>query len=104
MYLMQNDVTSEVKYRIRLAIEELVQQILLPRYDEPFIRVKVEYSSGNGECEVLISYKGEAFDIQDADNGISLALLKNTAKELEYGFDGGNDEPNCVRILIKQTS
>ena len=104
MYLIQNDVTSEVKYRIRLAIEELVQQILLPRYDEPFIRVKVGYSSGNGECEVLISYKGEAFDIQDADNGISLALLKNTAKELEYGFDGGNDEPNCVRILIKQTS
>ena len=103
-YLMQNDVTSEVKYRIRLAIEELVQQILLPIYDKPFIRVKVEYSSENGECEIFISYKGEAFDIHDSDNGISLALLKNTAKELEYSFDGENDEPNCVRILIKQAS
>ena len=100
-YLMQNDVPGEVKYRIRLAIEELVQQILLPKYDEPFIRILAEYSAENGECGIIVTYKGEAFDIKDSDNTLSLALLKNTAKKIEYSYDKGSEEPNHIHILIK---
>ncbi|MCR5303391.1 MAG: amino acid ABC transporter ATP-binding protein [Lachnospiraceae bacterium] len=99
-YLVQNDVPRGVKYRIRLTIEELVQQILLPRYDEPFIRVRTEYSEQNKECYIEVSYKGEGFDIQDTDNELSLKLLRDTTKDLSYSFNEEADEPNLVRILI----
>ena len=99
-YLMQNDVPGELKYRIRLMIEELVQQILLPRYDEPFIRVKAEYSEQNRDCDIVVSYKGEAFDLEDTDNELSLSLLKNMAEDVKYSYNGEDEEPNLVRILL----
>lgn len=41
MYLLKNDVAPSDKYRIRLAIEEIVQQILIPRYERPYIKINV---------------------------------------------------------------
>jgi polar amino acid transport system ATP-binding protein len=98
-YLLKNDVSPADKYRIRLAIEELVQQILIPRYMTPFIRVKVEYSSGK-ECNVYVNYKGEAYNIKETDNELSLAMLESTVKEIEYSFVQGEEEPNHVRVRI----
>ena len=100
-YLLKNDVNQAEKKRIRLAIEELVRQILLPKYDKPFIRVKAEYSLKDKECQIITTYKGEKFDINDSDNEISMLMLKNTARELEYSYDDAEEEPNTVRILIK---
>lgn len=125
-YLLKNDVAPAQKYRIRLAIEELVQQILLPVYEQPFkqsfkqlsehpferpseqlseqpfIRVNVEYSPGDGACLIDVKYKGGLFDIHDTGNDLSLAVLKSIAKDLEYRFHEEDDEPNHVRIWIRQ--
>ena len=100
-YLLQNDVAPAVKHRIRLAIEELVQQILLPELDEPFIRVSVEYS-GEGGCSIFVAYRGNGFDIRDTDNDLSLSILDNTAEELTYGYEGEEEEMNTVKIQIKK--
>ena len=43
-YCMQNDMNAREKYRVRLALEELVQQILLPRFERPEIRVLIEHA------------------------------------------------------------
>ncbi len=99
-YLMQNDAPGMVKYRIRLAIEELVQQILLPQYDDPFIRIKAEYSEQNKDCNITVSYKGDAFDIKDTDNDLSLSLLRKMTKDIRYSYNKENDEPNLVQIFI----
>ena len=101
-YLLQNDVPSAQKYRIRLAIEELVQQILLPRYERPQISVRVEYSMRDKDCLVTVTYAGEKFDVNDTENDISLAMLKNTAEEIRYQYDESESEPNQVEIRIKQ--
>ena len=100
-YLLKNDVASAEKYRIRLAVEELTQQILLPRYPEPLIRVKVEYSLKEEDCRIVVSYRGEPFDIRDSDNTLSLSMLENTAREMEYSFHEGEEEANTVTIWIK---
>ena len=100
-YLLRNDVGSSEKKRIRLAIEELVRQILLPKYDKPFIRVRAEYSLADKECQIIATYKGDRFDINDSDNEISMLMLKNTAREIEYSYDDSEEEPNIVRIVIK---
>jgi polar amino acid transport system ATP-binding protein len=101
-YLLKNDVSPAEKYRIRLAIEELVQQILMPRFKKPFIRIKTEYSEKISECMVYITYKGDAFDINDTNNDLSLAMLKNTAYKIEYSFKEADEESNCVKIWIRK--
>ena len=99
-YLLKNDVTAALKYRIRLVIEELVQQIILPVYEQPLIRVNAEYSPGDGACLIDVRYKGDRFDIHDTENDLSLAVLKGTVKEMAYDYHEEEAEPNHVKIGI----
>ena len=100
-FFMNNDVAPAMKYRIRLAIEELVRQILLPHYDTPDISVSVEYSIRDEKCHISVSYAGEPFDIKDADDGLSLSMLENTAEDVAYSYDKDSEMSNRVDIKIK---
>ena len=100
-YCLQNDVAANEKYRIRLAIEELVQQILLPRMPDPDICVAVEYDPQSGSTAITVSYTGERFDPKDTDNELSYALLQSTAAELIYEYDAKKDLPNRVEIKVR---
>ena len=101
-YCMQNDMPGRMKYRIRLAIEELVLQILLPRMDNPRIRVLLEYAAREGSADLTVSYGGERFDPMETDNELSLLTLKSTAREMKYSYDPGQNEGNRVEIAIKE--
>lgn len=102
-YLLQNDVKSSEKNRIRLAIEELVQQILLPKYPKPDIRVTVEYSMQDNSTEITFNYGGEKFDIRDTNNDLSLSMIENTAAKIDYSFHEGEAHPNEVKVWVKKT-
>ena len=101
-YLLNNYATRAGANRIRLAVEELLQQILLPHCEPSFIRIRAEYSLQDKECLIVASYKGAAFDIMDSDNELSLSILKNTAEKIEYSFNETEEEPNCVKLWIKE--
>ena len=100
-FFMNNDVAPAMKYRIRLAIEELVRQILLPHYEDPEICVTVEYSVQEEKCHISVSYAGELFDIKKSDNELSLSMLENTAEEIVYSCDKDAEMPNRLEIRIK---
>ena len=100
-YCLANDVAPKDKYRILLAIEELVQQILLPRLIEPRIHVLVEYFSQGGNTAINMSYSGERVDPRNTENEMSYAVLKSTATELAYSFDPKESLPNRVELKIK---
>ena len=57
-YCLQNDIPSRTKYRIRLAFEELVQQMLLPVLDRTPIRVTIEYTEAEQAATVTARYGG----------------------------------------------
>ena len=99
-YFLQNDISVENKYRIRLAIEEMIQQILLPKYENPDINVKVEYSIQDQSSLVTISYKGERFDVNESENNLSLIMLRKTVGDIKYSFDKKEKE-NLVEIRVK---
>jgi polar amino acid transport system ATP-binding protein len=99
-YLFKNDVPSPKKYHVSLAIEEVVQQILLPHLKKPFIRIKVEYSLKEEECRIIITYKGDKYDINTADNELSLTILGGIASELKYSYNKEDEESNCIKITI----
>ena len=101
-YCLQNQISPKEKYRIRLAIEELVLQILLPRLPKPHIRILVECAAGEAGPSLTVSYGGERFDPRDTENTLSLTVLRSAAEELRYGFESGAQEPNRVEIRIKR--
>ena len=100
-YCLQNDISPKEKYRIRLAIEELVQQILLPRLPLPDIRVTVEHDPQGESTAITAAYTGERFDPADTDNELSYALLQSTAEKMAYRYDTEKPLPNNVEIQIR---
>ena len=101
-YLLQNDVKSSDKYRIRLVIEEAVQQILIPKYTEPDIHVTVEHSMQDGGTEITICYSSERFDLRDTDNKLSLSMVENASEKIEYNFRDDEARPNEVKVWVKK--
>ena len=102
-YLTKNDVSASDKYRIRLVVEELIQQILLPRFEKPMIRLRVESSAKEDRCGVYVSYPGPRLDPRDMDNELSLRIIEKTAEEMSYSFDEKVEEPNLVEMKIRKS-
>ena len=100
-YCVQNDMPPKERYRVHLAVEELVRQILLPRMAEPQIHVQVEYSPKTEAATISVSYSGERFDPRDTDNELSLVTLKSTAEEMHFSYMPEQAEPNRFEIKIK---
>lgn len=102
-YCLQKGLGTRDKYLVRLAFEELVQQILIPRMKEPHIRVQIECSEEENALVMTVSYGGGRFDPRDTDNILSLTALKSASKEISYEFEADEEKPNRVRIVIRNT-
>lgn len=101
-YCIKNDVPPRTKYRILLAFEELVQQMLLPVLEKTPIHVDVEYAPEEGQTMVTVSYGGEAFNPEEGDNALSYKVLKSSVEELRYEYHEGSKLPNKVHVLIRE--
>ena len=103
-YCFQNDISTRLKYRIRLVFEELVQQILIPSIPEPRIRFTAEYSEEEKGVELIVLYNGDAFDPRDSDNDISYKVLKSTTSDMVYTHMGEGEFSNSFRCVIGEAS
>ena len=100
-YCLQNDMAPKDKFRVRLVIEELVQQILLPRLEQPQIRVLIEHGAQEKTTAVTVVYGGVRFDPNDTDNELSLITLKSAAEEIRYAYDPEAAQANRIEIRVK---
>lgn len=101
-YCIQNDIPARIRYHIRLAIEELVLQLLLPHGDVLPIHATVEYSDEEETATVTVSYGGESFDPADGENLMSYNLLRQTVGDILHQYDPDDELPNTVRAIIAQ--
>ena len=101
-YCLRSDIPPRVKYRIRLAFEELVQQMLLPVLDRAPVRFTAEYSSEEGQAVVAVSYGGDRFDPAEGENELSYQVLKQSMDSLAYAYTPESDQPNTVRAIIRE--
>ena len=99
-YCQANMIPTRVKYRIRLAFEELVQQLLWDILKTRPLNVTVEYAEAEQAATVTVRYGGERYDPAEGDNALSYKVLKSSVEELTYRFDPGAEPANtvCVRI------
>ena len=100
-YCLKNEIFDRQRNRIRLVIEELVQQILLPRMPQPHIRAVIEHAAQTGTTTVAVSYSGERFDPRGTDNTLSLRVLESAAEKIDFTYDPDAEEPNKMVICIK---
>ncbi|XME01859.1 hypothetical protein QYZ88_014355 [Lachnospiraceae bacterium C1.1] len=99
-FLFTNNIIPKYRYLVRLVIEEIVQQILLPEFKEPYIKISLEYSEQEQKYLLDICYRGERFDINDTDNALSLSVIKSTVQSMKYSFNPDNKEANSVEIMF----
>ena len=99
-YCLQNEIFDRARNRIRLVIEELVQQILLPRMPQPHIHIVIEHAAQEGGTTVTASYCGEEFDPRNTDNTLSLKVLQSAAELICYSYDSKAEEPNSVLLRV----
>ena len=102
LYCLQNDIPPRTKYRIRLAFEELVQQMLLPVLRTTPIRVVAAYSAAGAQTTVTVSYGGQRFDPADGDNALSYKVLKQSVEDLSYAYDPDAEYTNTVTVTIRE--
>ena len=100
-YCMKNAIPSRTRYRIRLAFEELIQQILFPRIRDPRIRVTAEYSESGESVEMTVRYNGEVFDPADSENELSYRVIKGISSRVRHEAVSEGDYTNLFRITIK---
>ncbi len=103
-YCLQNDIPSRTKYRIRLAVEEIVQQILISHGGVFPIHVLIEYAPEERKADVTISYSGPRFDPAEGENSLSYNMLKRSVDEIRYTFDPDAEIPNISTVLISEDS
>lgn len=100
-YCIKSDIPSKVKYRIRLAVEELVQQMLIPHGGVFPINVTVEYSAEKQSTVVTVLYCGEKFDPAESDNQLSYNLLKNSVSDMIFEFNQDAEYQNKIKVMIR---
>jgi polar amino acid transport system ATP-binding protein len=100
-YCLRSNIPPRIKYRVRLAFEELVQQILLPVLDRTALHVLMEYSEENETATVSIAYGGGRFDPAGGENELAYTVLSRSVHQLTYAYTESAELPNTVRALIR---
>lgn len=102
-YCLQNEVPPRTRYRIRLAFEELVLQLLLPVLKRTAVHVSIEYSPVEETATVSASHAGESFDPSKGGNELSYNVLKSSVEGISYEYDPNEEKSNIVKLLIKES-
>lgn len=100
-FCYKNMITRHSANLLQLAIEELVQQIILPTLTAPKINVVIEYSEMLGEILIDVRYNGKLFSPEDSENKLSYGLLKNSVSELVHEIYNEEDYSNRVKVFIR---
>ena len=98
-YCVKNQISSLESRRVMLAFEELVQQNLINYLEEPQIDIVIEYAEQQGVI-MNVNYTGDALNILELADELSLSMLKSTSEELRWSYEA-DDNINKIYIKIK---
>ena len=96
-YCIKNQISSFESRRVMLAFEELIQQNLINELEEPQIDIVIEYSEQQGVI-MNVNYTGDALNILELADELSLSMLKSASEKLRWSYDAEN---NINKIYIK---
>ncbi len=83
-YCTKNQISSKLSYNISLVFEEMVQQVLIPQLEKPFVKVSIEYSEKDESATLTFLYNGRQTDLTKTGDEISMSLIKGASDSINY--------------------
>jgi len=101
-YGYKNQLPARMVYRLQSVFEELCQQILFPRYEEPKILFSVEYNEDEEEngATVIVRYGGPHFEPGETGNALAFSMLEKMSESIHYYAEDDEDFSNRLKIRI----
>ena len=100
-YCGRNQIPPRMAGRIQLAVEELLQQLLLPALENPHISLVIEYSEADERTVITADYNGPAADITKNGDHLSLAVLGGMVSDMRYTLKESEEMPNELVLEIR---
>ncbi len=102
-YCSKNQIPYKTASRVRLAFEELVQQMLIPNLTQPDIQAVIEYSEAEESAALTVNYNGPEFDVTTRGDELSLKVLRSAVSDMAYSRDENAERPNQAVLHIRTT-
>ena len=100
-YCSKNQIPYKTAHRVRLAFEELIQQMLIPALSQPDIQSVIEYSEAEESAVLTVRYGGPSFDVTAKGDELSLKVLKSAVSDMAYTWDENAERPNQAVLRIR---
>ena len=100
-YCNKNQIPYKTAHRVRLAFEELVQQMLIPALASPDIQAVIEYSEAEESAVLTVRYGGPSFDVTKQGNELSLKVLQSAVSDIAYAWDEKAERRNQTTMHIR---
>ncbi|ETP73085.1 ABC-type polar amino acid transport system, ATPase component [Lachnospiraceae bacterium JC7] len=100
-YSYKNRIAPKLSSRIQLVIEELTEQLLLPKLEKPFINLVVEYSESEETAAVTVNYNGESLDVLENGDELSVKVIKGIVTDADYKKKEDPKYPNMLKLEIR---
>ncbi|MBR1761613.1 MAG: amino acid ABC transporter ATP-binding protein [Schwartzia sp.] len=98
----KNDMPKDVVRSLMMLFEEIVTQLLLPRLPEPpRIVWTVEYNPKEESAEVAVQYNGDAFDVMESGNDLSLRIVRGCTENVRYQAEAG-ETGNRLSLTVRR--
>ncbi len=98
-FCIRNRIVEQTVKKIRLVIEEMCLQILMPGTEKTVIKGDIVFYSDTGSVSIELSYEGGKFDPFMSDNKLSVKIIEGISDihESEYNEDS---HMNTVKIRV----
>lgn len=96
-FCAKHNISVKQANKVMLVFEE-VRQMLIDKYQTPYIVLCINYNKG--DINISVKYKGEMFDIKDSKDDISLKLVEGLAKRISYSYNEDDEYENVVGIEL----
>ena len=99
-YCNKSQIAPKTASRIRLAFEELVQQMLIPALEQPRIQAVIEYAEADARATMTVRYNGSQHDILENGDNLSVSLITGITSGISYDATMTGDFPNCLTLVF----
>ena len=100
-YCQKNQIPNNKTYHLQVIFEELCDQILIPEMGDVDIIFNVEYSPNDDRLFINAKYGNQRFNIEDAENKLSLNIIKGLVDKMEFKIIDEDYFINQLSLILK---
>ena len=101
-YCNRNQIAPKLAGRVQIVFEETMR-LLMPGLEEPRVEAVCEYSEQTETAEWSFRCAGLRLSLEQAEDDLSLSLLKGMTETMEHAWEEGEALPNRLTMKVKRS-